>query len=89
MFPTEHHTRAARLAAKLAVDLAAPEGRRWEMWEVGSLHNADGHPMMTSPAKPVTHPQSSPLPPDLAHLEYLRGIPGSCIYRKGTIVSYF
>lgn len=62
MFPTEHHTRAARLAAKLAVDLAAPEGRRWEMWEVGSLLDADGHPMMTSPAKPVTHPQSSPLP---------------------------
>lgn len=62
MFHTEHHTRAARLPAKLAVDLAAPKGRRWEMWEVGSLLNAAGHPMMTSPAKPVTHPRSSPLP---------------------------
>lgn len=79
MFPTELHTRAARLPAKLAVDLATPEGGRWEVWEVGSLLHADGHPMMTSPAKPVTHPNPPPALPDLAHLEYLRGIPVSCI----------
>lgn len=51
MSPTEHRTKAARLAAQQAGDPAAPGG---EVWEAGAAP-ADGHPTMTSPAKSVTH----------------------------------